>query len=98
MAQLVTILWRDIPAQVLARQGRTTERWVLPGRFQEAIDRAATRAGLTSEDDYVAEWRRESQECGDDLLAEVKAEAARLEEAYGEGMLGRLIANGGLAS
>ena len=98
MAQLVTILWRDIPAQVLAKQGRTTERWVLPGRFQEAIDRAATRAGLTADDDYVAEWRREARECGDDLAAEVRDEAARLEGEYGDERLADLVASGGVAS
>ena len=94
----MTIMWRDIPAQVLAKEGRTTERWILPGRFQEAIDRAATRAGLTADDDYVAEWRRESRECGDDLAAEVRAEAERLEKAFGDDELAKLIASGGVAS
>ncbi len=97
LAQLVTIKWRDIPAQVLAKEGRTAERRVLPGRFQDAIDRAATRAGLTADDDYLAEWRRESRQCGNDLAAEVMAEEARLLDRYGDEALAALVQSGGVA-
>ena len=50
---LITIYWRDIPAQVLARQGRTAHKVVLHPRFQVAIDRAAMRAGKKSASDYI---------------------------------------------
>ncbi len=97
MSQLVTILWRDIPAQVLAKNGRVAERRVLPGRFQDAIDRAATRAGLTSDDDYLAEWRRETRECSDDLAAEVRAEEERLLATFSEAVLASYIRSDGVA-
>ena len=45
MATLTTIWWRDIPAQVTARDGRRSSKIVLHPRFQVAIDKAASRAG-----------------------------------------------------
>jgi hypothetical protein len=68
----------------------------LSGRFQEAIDAAAMRAGLIGTDAYLAEWRRESRPCGDDLEAEASAEASRLEQAFGAGELDHLARTGGL--
>ena len=59
-AQLVTIYWRDIPAQVTAQRGSNREKALLAARFQHAIDRAAMVAGCTDPDSYVAEWRREA--------------------------------------
>lgn len=56
--ELTVVYWRDIPAQVIAGKGRDAQRIPLPDRFQQAIDRAATRAGLIGSDDYMAEWRR----------------------------------------
>ena len=49
-ARLVTIYWRDIPAQVTAQRGRSREKALLDARFQDAIDRAAIVAGLTDTD------------------------------------------------
>jgi hypothetical protein len=60
----------------------TTARRELSERFQKAIDAAAMKAGLVDSDAYLEEWRRESRPCGDDLEAEVTAEAERLEQAY----------------
>ena len=46
MADLTVIWWRDIPVQVVAKQGRTSAKVPLSPRFQEAIDMAATRDRL----------------------------------------------------
>ncbi len=97
MAELTVIWWRAIPAQVVAREGRTSARVQLTDRFQEAIDMAATRMGLIGTDDYLKEWHRELRPCGDDLDAEVAAEAGRLEEAYTDAALEVLVRAGGLA-
>ena len=97
MASLVVIWWRDIPAQVLAKDGRRSEKVILPGRFEAAIDRAAVKAGKTAMNDYVAEWRRESRACGDDLGAEATAEAGRLDTLYPQDILNRLVEAGGIA-
>ena len=82
----------------MAKSGRTTGRVQLSNRFQEAIDVAAMRVGLIGTDDYLAEWRRESRPCGDDLDAEVAAEAERLERTYTDELLDTLVRTGGLAS
>jgi Virulence factor len=85
------IWWRDIPAQVTAKEGRSTARAQLPERFQEAIDAAAMRAGLIGSDAYLAEWRREARECGENLETEVAEEAEWLEAAYPDDVLERLV-------
>jgi hypothetical protein len=95
--RLTVISWRDIPAQVTARDGRRAGRAMLGLRFQVAIDRAATRAGKKKMDDYLAEWRRTDRECGPDLDAEVRAEVARLEARYTNRDLAALVAGHGKA-
>lgn len=92
MAKLIMISWRDIPAQVLVKAGRETAKVQLPLRFQEAIDRAAMRAGKASSDAYLADWKRsEPRRCGDDLQFEAKAEADRIEARYSDADLLRII-------
>jgi hypothetical protein len=91
LAELTVIWWRDIPAQVTAKEGRTMARAQLSERFQEAIDAAAMRAGLIGTDAYLGEWRREPRACGDDLDTEVAEEAEWLEAAYPDDVLERLV-------
>jgi len=92
MASLTLIFWRDIPAQVVVKRGRETAKVKLSARFQEAVDRAAMRAGKGSSDAYLAEWRRSSATpCGDDIEQEAAAEAARIEAKYSDQDLERLI-------
>ena len=95
MAELTVIWWRAIPAQVTAKEGRARAAQELAPRFQEAIDAAAMRAGLTGTDAYLEAWRREPRDCGADLEAEVAREVERLEAAYPADVLDRLVqANG----
>ena len=97
MAKLILISWRDIPAQVLVKSGRETAKVQLSHRFQEAVDRAAMRAGKSGSDAYLADWKRsEPRRCGDDLKAEADAEAARIEACYSDDDLLRLIRAHGL--
>ena len=96
MATLTVILWRDIPSQVTAREGRQTAKAMLPMRFQAAIDKAATTAGKKDMDEYLAEWRRVARPCSEDLDAEVAAGVARLEAAFPRAHLSALTANRGL--
>ena len=97
-ATLTVIWWRDIPAQVVAKEGRWASKVVLHPRFQVAIDKAAVKAGRRAMDDYIADWRKTQRACGDDLEAEANTEAARLEAAYGRHELAVLIAAGGAAA
>lgn len=97
MGSLIIISWRDIPAQVIVKRGRDTAKVQLSARFQEAVDRAAMRAGKGSSDAYLADWQRSApRACGDDLQAEAAAEAARLEARYSDEALERLIRAKGL--
>ena len=93
--ELVTILWRDIPAQVTARSGRNKMAVELPDRFQTAIDRAAMVAGKHTYNEYIDEWRRTTTPCGENVQAEAESAAARIEGEYPDARLFRLVANGG---
>ena len=97
LAFLTVIWWRDIPAQVVAKDGRRSSKVVLHPRFQVAIDKAANRAGKRAYNDYIAEWRKVQRPCGDDLEAEVSAESDRLEAEYDKHHLAVLIQTGGVA-
>ena len=100
MANLITLYWRDIPAQVIAERGRGRKREQakveLPRRFSVAIDAAAMRDGMESTDDYLSEWRRtEPEECGEDLEAEAAVRADALGDEYTSEILRALVKNGG---
>ena len=96
-ASLIIISWRDIPAQVICKRGRETAKVQLSPRFQEAGDRAAMRAGKGSSAAYLADWKRsDPRPCGEDLQAEVAAEAAKIEARYTDEDLERLIRAKGL--
>ena len=98
MASLIIISWRDIPAQVIVKQGRDTAKVQLTHRFQEAVDRAAMRAGKGSSDAYLADWKRSApRDCGNYLHAEAAAEAARIETRYTDADLEQLIRTHGVA-
>jgi hypothetical protein len=97
MAKLITVYWRDIPAQVIAKRGRETAKVQLSERFQKAIDRAAMRAGKGSSDKYLEDWRRVRKNCSGVLEDEAKAEAERLEAAHDDELLEKMVKAGGLA-
>jgi hypothetical protein len=98
MAKLTIVYWRDIPAQVIAKEKRNAAKRVLSERFEKAIDRAAMRSGARDTDAYLAEWRRgDPAPCGADLEAEADAVAARLEAEFDDDRLAALVASGGRA-
>lgn len=94
--EMVTIFWRDIPAQVNATTNGEKGSWLLEERFQVAIDRAAGVAGLTDADDYVLQWRRATAPCEGDPETAARAEAERLQELYTRDRVKTLVDNGGL--
>ena len=97
MASLIIISWRDIPAQVIVKRARETAKVQLSARFEEAVDRAAMRAGKGTSDAYLADWKRsEPRPCGDDIEQEARAEAQRLEARYSEEDLERLVRSRGV--
>ncbi|MCP4472494.1 MAG: hypothetical protein GY815_17755 [Gammaproteobacteria bacterium] len=98
MAKLTTVYWRDIPAQVIAKERRDTAKIVLTERFAEAIDKAAMRAKMAGTDAYLEQWRRVVVNCGRDLQAAVDEAASRLEQEFDDERLKALVKNGGNAS
>ena len=98
MAKMTVVYWRDIPAQVIVKQGRTAAKRQLPERFEQAIDRCAMRVGALNTDDYLAEWRRGASVAVDgDLEQAASAEATRLETEFDKERIKALIANSGWA-
>lgn len=99
MIRKVLVYWRDIPAQVIVQRGRHREKVLLSDRFQEAIDRAAMRAGKGGSAAYIAEWRREATaiDSPGDLREIALAEANRFEGEFTEERLKALIRNHGVA-
>jgi Virulence factor len=93
VAKLVTIYWRDVPAQVNAQSGRLREKVILPARFQDTIDTCIVAAELFTYHESVKYWRRTDRPCGDDLAAEAAAEAERVALAYQDARLDQLVAN-----
>lgn len=96
MADRIIVYWRDIPAQVIIRQGRKTAKRELSLRFTEAIDMCAMRSGASETDDYLAEWRKaDPVPVSDDLETEADRAAAELEAAYDRERLVSLVKSAG---
>ncbi len=99
MAKLTVVYWRDIPAQVIAKKGRSSVKRVLSPRFAEAIDRAAMRAGKGGSEAYLNDWRRDSRQCTpeelEDLESSVELVVTQLEDAFPVDVLSRVVKAGG---
>jgi Virulence factor len=98
MAKLITVYWRDIPAQVIGRQGRENFKKELSPRFAKAIDRAAMRAGRGSSDAYLDDWRRVSRRCDTDLEQTVHGEVEKLEREFSGELLENVVKAGGVTN
>jgi hypothetical protein len=97
MGRLVTLWWRDIPAQVIAGSGRRAAKIPLPDRFAEAIDRAAMRAGLAGEDGYLAQWRRVDEGAlAGEAAAVARARVREIEADWPDGRLKAAALAGGV--
>ncbi len=99
MTSKILVYWRDIPSQVIVKRGRKKGKAQLSHRFQDAIDRAAMRAGKGGSDAYIEEWRRVSLPCAEDgeLDDIAMREAMALEKSITDEQLKELIRNHGQA-
>ncbi len=85
--QVVYIFWRDIPAQ-----------FILPDRFEKAIDKCAMKLNFTDTDSYLKEWRKTTPIlCEGSLKDIISKENKRFEVDYDNKKLNDLIENGGLS-
>ncbi len=96
MPKLTTLYWRDIPAQVIAKERRENAKLVLSERFAFAIDKAAMRAKMAGTDAYLEQWRQEAVNYGKDLQAAAETAANNLEQAYDDDRLAELVRSGGI--
>lgn len=96
MAEITLVLWRDIPAQIIAGKGRRGVKKPLPERFEQAIDRCAMKVGAADTDAYLAEWRKQpiGEVAGTDEEA-AEAELARIISDYDTARIKALIDNDG---
>jgi hypothetical protein len=97
-AEVVTIYWRDIPAQVNGQAGRDRHQILLSSKFQRAVDRAKRKAGVYTAEEDIAQWRRTSTPCDGDPAAAAQHVAAELEQQYSREYLGRLAYGGGFVA
>ena len=99
-AEVVTIYWRDIPAQVNGQDGRERHQVLLSAKFQRAVDRAKRKAGIYTAEEDIAQWRRSSEACdeGVDHAAAAEARARAIEDEYSREYLGKLAYAGGFTA
>jgi len=57
MALYQILYWQDIPSQIKAWDDFDEVKLELPLRFTARIDESAQQQGLTSADDYTAQWK-----------------------------------------
>lgn len=62
MALYQILYWQNIPSQVKAWDDFDEVKVELSSMFVLKIDKAAKEQGLTSEDDYLAQWRWSEEE------------------------------------
>ena len=96
MAKKTIIFWRDIPAQIVVKEGRTKVKSQLSKRFMVAIDKAAMRAGRQGSDEYLEDWRRQIETCQGDPQTIADTTAEELETSFSDEVLKTLIKNKGL--
>ena len=96
MAKRTIIFWRDIPSQVIVKQGRISVRAKLTERFMKAIDKAAMRAGRQGSKEYLDDWRREIEPCQGDAQTIADSTARELEAHYSDDSLQVLVKNKGI--
>ena len=95
MAKSTIIYWRDIPSQVVVKQGRNSAKAQLSKRFMVAIDKAAMRAGRQGSKEYLEDWRRVIETCQGDLETVANTMAEELEQMHPDDILQAMVKNKG---
>jgi len=97
MAQLKIVYWRDIPGQVVFKEGRRNTRLRLSARFMKAIERAAYRLKKQQKDALFEPWRDVAQIVDGDVRSQAENLIRQLEEDYSDAVLDQLIRASGKA-
>ena len=96
MAKLKVVYWRDIPSQVVIREGRRSTRLRLPPRFMKAIERAAYRLKKKQQDALFEPWRDVTQPYNGDIREQAQQLVQQLEQHYTEDLLETLVRASGV--
>ena len=91
MAKIKIVYWRDIPGQVVVREGRGSTRLRLPARFMKAIERAAYRLKKHQQDALFEPWHDVEQSFSGNAREQANILVQQLEEYYSEAVLDKLI-------
>ena len=91
MAQLKIVYWRDIPGQVVFKQGRRNTRLRLSARFMKAIERAAYRLKKQNKDALFEPWHDIAQIINGDVKEQAQLLVRQIEVQYSEAVLDKLI-------
>jgi hypothetical protein len=87
MARYRIFYWKHIPSSITVEGDGRTVKKQLSQKIQNAIDAYAIAIGITSSDDYSAQYKRSDwterdgspEEVADALLSELEAEFAKIE-------------------
>ncbi len=87
MARYRVFYWKEIPSSIVVEGDGQTIKKQLSQKVQNKIDAYAMAVGLTSTDDYGAQYKRGTwierdgspEQVADAILAELEAEAAKIE-------------------
>ncbi len=96
MAQLRIVYWRDIPGQVVIREGRRNTRLRLSPRFSRAIERAAYRLKKHDENALFDPWHDVAQPFDGDVREQAQQLVQNLEIQYSDEVLETLIRASGV--
>lgn len=78
MATFKILYWQEIPTQIKAEDETDDVTLMLDERFMKQVDMLASKRGLESMDDYLAQWRW-SEEAEREGSAREVAEALKAE-------------------
>ncbi|MBK9923709.1 MAG: virulence factor [Anaerolineales bacterium] len=87
MARYRIFYWKHIPSSITVEGDGRTVKKQLSQKIQNAIDAYAMAVGITSSEDYSAQYKRSDwierdgspEEVADALLSELEAEFAKIE-------------------
>ena len=97
MAQLKIVYWRDIPGQVVFKQGRRNTRLRLSVRFMKAIERAGYRLKKQQKDALFEPWHDVAQIIDGDVREQAQLLVRQIEDQYSDAVLEQLIRASGKA-
>ena len=97
MSQLKVVFWRDIPGQVVYRDGGRNRRLRLSPRFFRAIERATYRLRKTGEDALFDPWHDVAQIVSGNVREQAVKLVEQLEADYTDDILDSLVRARGIS-